>query len=85
MAALLARVQVRDLFDCRQIFTSLKLDSDLLRIGFVAYGGMNRKDWRTVAIDDIDFDTKDLATRLIPTLHGSAVPEEMSPEDLDEC
>ena len=81
LAALVTRTQARDLFDCRRIFTTLKLNSVLLRVGFAAYGGMNRKDWRTVAIDDIGFDAKDLAARLIPTLHGSATPKRMSPED----
>jgi len=81
LAALLARAQVRDLFDCRQIFSSVQLDPELLRIGFVAYGGMNRKDWRTVSIDDIDFEENDLAARLVPTLRGSAIPNDISPED----
>jgi predicted nucleotidyltransferase component of viral defense system len=72
LAALLARTQVRDLFDCQQIFNSVKLNPKLLRIGFVAYGGMNRKDWRTVTIDDIAFDPNDLVNRLIPTLRQSA-------------
>ena len=43
LAALLARTQVRDLFDCRQIFSTVKLNPKLLRIGFVAYGGMNHQ------------------------------------------
>ena len=39
-----------------------------LRIAFVAYGGMNRKDWRTVSLDDVDFDNPELARQLRPTL-----------------
>jgi predicted nucleotidyltransferase component of viral defense system len=74
LAALLARTQARDLFDCRSIAQSLKLDPKLLRIAFVAYGGMNRKDWRKVSINDIAFDPEDLTAKLIPTLYGSAVP-----------
>ena len=74
LAALLARTQARDLFDCRSIAQSLKLDPRLLRIAFVAHGGMNRKDWRKVSINDIAFDPEDLTAKLIPTLYGSAVP-----------
>lgn len=74
LAALIARAQARDLFDCRTIFQSLKLDPKLLRIAFVAYGGMNRKDWREVSINDIAYDPEDLTAKLMPTLHGSAVP-----------
>jgi hypothetical protein len=29
---------------------------------------MNRKDWRTVSADDVDFDAIELARQLIPTL-----------------
>ena len=90
LAALLARTQVRDLFDCRQIFSNIKLDPKLLRIGFVAYGGMNRKDWRTVSIDDVAFGSNDLANSLIPTLRPSAIPvglppEEYAPTLVDQC
>lgn len=77
LAALLARTQARDLFDCRSIAQSLKLDPRLLRIAFVAYGGMNRKDWREVSIDDIAFDPIDLTAKLIPTLYASAVPTDV--------
>ena len=74
LAALLARTQARDLFDCRSIAQSLELDPKLLRIAFVTYGGMNRKDWREVSITDIGFDAEELSAKLIPTLHGSAFP-----------
>ncbi len=74
LAALIARAQARDLFDCRSISQSLNLDPKLLRIAFVAYGGMNRKDWREVSINDIECDPNNLTAKLIPTLHGSAVP-----------
>ena len=66
LSALFSRRQARDLFDCHRI-----LDTDALqrlRIAFVAYGGMNRKDWRTVSVDDVDFDSAELARQLGPTL-----------------
>jgi predicted nucleotidyltransferase component of viral defense system len=79
LAALMARTQARDLFDCRSISQSLELDRGLLRTAFVVYGGMNRKDWRTVSVDDIEFDPDDLAATLVPMLHGAAVPSGVTP------
>jgi predicted nucleotidyltransferase component of viral defense system len=68
LAALLARRQARDLFDSHRILRMDNLDSPRLRIGFVVYGAMNRKDWRTVSADDVDFDAMELARQLVPTL-----------------
>lgn len=54
LAALLARRQVRDLFDSHRILQMDDLDPQRLRIGFVVYGAMNREEWRTVSAEDID-------------------------------
>ncbi len=72
LAALLARGQGRDLFDSHRILRMENLDSHRLRIGFVVYGAMNRKDWRTVSLGDVDFDAMDLARQLVPTLRVNA-------------
>ena len=40
------------------------LRRDWLRIAFVVYGGMNRKDWRTVSLDGVDYDAAELARQL---------------------
>ncbi|MDZ7581223.1 MAG: nucleotidyl transferase AbiEii/AbiGii toxin family protein [Deltaproteobacteria bacterium] len=79
LAALLARGQARDLFDCHRILNIDDLERDRLRIAFVVYGGMNRKDWRTVSIEDLYFDAAELTRQLIPTLHVRAVQEQGSP------
>lgn len=68
LVALLARGQARDLFDSHRILNLADLDLDRLRIAFVVYGGMNRKDWRTVSIKDVIFDEAELTRLLIPTL-----------------
>ncbi len=68
LAALFSRRQARDLFDCHRILDTDALQRKRLRIAFVAYGGMNRKDWRTVSIDDLDFDSADFARKLGPIL-----------------
>jgi len=81
LAALLARGQGRDLFDSHRILRMEGLDPNLLRIGFVVYGAMNRKDWRTVSIEDVNFDAAELARQLIPTLHVREMPEQGSPAE----
>ena len=72
LAALLTRRQARDLFDSHRILRTENLDSHRLRIGFVVYGAMNTKDWRTVSLSDVDFDAMDLARQLVPTLRVNA-------------
>lgn len=49
------------------------LDPSQLRLSFVAYGGMNRKDWRTVSVDDVGFDERELEEQLNPVLSGAAI------------
>jgi len=73
LAALLARRQARDLFDCHRLLQMTNLDPHLLRIGFVVYGAMNRKDWRTVSIKDVEFDAGDLVNQLNPMLRAQTV------------
>lgn len=68
LAALLSRKQARDLFDCHNIFRMNALNTEQLRLAFVLYGAMNRKDWRTVTREDVHFDPDELARQLIPTL-----------------
>jgi hypothetical protein len=68
LAALMARRQARDLFDSHRILRMENLDLQRLRIGFVVYGAMNRKDWREVSVDDVVFDTTELVRQLAPTL-----------------
>jgi predicted nucleotidyltransferase component of viral defense system len=90
LAALLARGQARDLFDCHRILSMDDLEKDWLRVAFVTYGGMNRKDWRTVSIEDVDFDTAELTRLLIPTLHVRETKEQVPPAEygarlLREC
>jgi predicted nucleotidyltransferase component of viral defense system len=68
LAALLSRGQPRDLFDSQQILQMKNLDPQKLRIAFVVYGAMNRKDWRTVSPTDVDFEASQLSRQLIPTL-----------------
>jgi hypothetical protein len=40
-----------------------------------------RKDWRAVSIEDLDFDTAELARLLIPALHVRETKEQVSPAE----
>lgn len=75
LAALFARHQARDLFDCHELFDPEGLDQSKVRAAFIAYGAMNRKDWRTVSLNDVEFDPKELARHLTPTLRSASVQE----------
>jgi len=78
LAALLARRQARDLFDSHGILHMENLDQDRLRTAFVVYGAMNRKDWRTVSIEDVNLDSSEFTRQLIPTLRVKASKEQDS-------
>ncbi len=80
-SALLVRRQARDLFDCHRILNLDELEYDRFRIAFVVYGGMSRKDWRTISIADADFDAAELARQLVPMLNIRAIQEQGSSAD----
>lgn len=68
LAALLARKASRDLFDAHELLTCGRLAPDRLRLGFVLYGAMNRRDWRTLSLDDLGCDARELENQLLPVL-----------------
>lgn len=72
LTALLARHASRDLFDTHQILKRDGLDPQRLRIAFIVYGGINRKDWRTVSTKDVDFEERALEQQLLPLLRKVA-------------
>ena len=74
LVALFARNAARDLFDTRRLLQRPGLDRDRLRLGFVVYGGMNRRDWRTVSIDDVQADHRQVDRQLVSMLRGEDVP-----------
>jgi len=73
LSALLSRRQARDLFDCSNLFRLGGLDRERLRLAFVVYGAMSRKDWRTIAPNDVDFDIADLEQRMLPMLRDTGI------------
>jgi hypothetical protein len=75
LVALLARRSARDLFDAHQLLREARLDAGSLRAGFVAYGGMNRRDWREVSVEDVAFDAAEIRNRLVPLLRSNQLSE----------
>ena len=66
------------------------LDPGLLRIAFVVYGAMARRDWRTASIEDVAFDPRKLAGQLVPALRkrpatGTGGAERYSRKLVDDC
>jgi len=87
LAALLSRKQARDLFDCHRLLHNTDLDNDKLRIAFIVYGAINRKDWRAVSPEDVVFDNDELTRQLVPTLHIDFAEDfvEYGKKLADEC
>jgi hypothetical protein len=80
LAALFGRQASRDLFDARELLRREGLDRRRLRLGFVVYGGSNRQDWRTLAMDMVGTTPKEVDRQLIPMLRGSLAPRRMELE-----
>ncbi|MDK2972040.1 MAG: hypothetical protein PWP23_1795 [Candidatus Sumerlaeota bacterium] len=55
LAALFARSAPRDAFDAVNLLEDPRIDRQKLRLGFVLYGAMSRRDWREVGTRDIVF------------------------------
>lgn len=72
-AALLARMASRDLYDAHRLLTQCQFERDRLRVAFVVYGGINRKDWRTVSRDDVRAAPSEVRNQLAPTLRRDAI------------
>lgn len=80
LAALFGRTASRDLFDMHGLLAAGEFEADRLRLGFVVYGGISRRDWRTVSLDEIQADPLDVERRLLPLLRAGVGP---APADLE--
>jgi len=90
IVALFSRGQARDLFDCHQIFYKCDPDYQKLRLAFVVYGAMNRKDWRTVSLNEVNFNAAELTRQLVPTLRHQSIWTKRNSEEhgkrlVEEC
>lgn len=75
LSALFSRGACRDLFDAHYLFQKISFDARRLRLGFVVYGGASRRDWRTVKIEEITADPRDVERQLVPVLRTDLAPE----------
>jgi len=90
LTALLARDAARDLFDAHQLLTQGGLERGRLRLAFVVYGAMSRKDWRTVSVDGLKFNPGEVGTQLLPLLRREFLskidqPAEWARRLIEEC
>jgi predicted nucleotidyltransferase component of viral defense system len=90
LVALLSRKQARDLFDGHRLLQLKELDSNRLRVAFVVYGAMSRKDWRSVTVGNLDFDADELERHLVPLLRmdmlkGQKDPGRFGRKLIEEC
>lgn len=77
LAALFSRDQARDLFDAHKLLNhDYKIKQEDLRLAFVIYGAMNRKDWRTISLEDISFTANELKQKLFPVLRQNLLPQQ---------
>jgi predicted nucleotidyltransferase component of viral defense system len=80
LCALLSRQTGRDLFDAHQLLTKKILRREHLRLAFVVYGAMNRKDWRTVSEKDISYSANNLMNELAPFTRFTVTGDIQDPE-----
>jgi len=78
LAAAFSRKKSRDLFDLRALLDSSVIDMERLRLGFVVYGGMSRKDWREIVVADLDTTPADVEAQLSPMLRRDLAPSRAS-------
>jgi predicted nucleotidyltransferase component of viral defense system len=74
LAALFGRNASRDLFDVCTLLREQTLDGPRLRLGFVVYGGANRRDWREITLEDLRVAPREVEQQLIPMLRADLVP-----------
>jgi len=74
LAALFSRSASRDVFDVVRLFEQPTLDRLKLRLAFVVYGAMSRRDFRCVTVDEIEMLPRDAESELFPLLRRDLVP-----------
>ena len=57
------------------------LDALQSHIAFIVYGAMNRKDWRTVSIEDVNVNETELTRQLVPVLRLGTIPRDSDSEE----
>ena len=65
LVALFDRHAARDLFDARRILSIEGLDWKHIKAAFLAFGACARRDWRTISVDTIKGDPRELRQKLM--------------------
>lgn len=73
LKALFSRHSSRDLFDAYLLLQDKHLDLKKLRIAFIVYGGMSRTDWRTIRIEQINYEWIEFKNMLLPMLKHNEI------------
>lgn len=68
LSALFNRTAARDLFDAHYLLKHLSTEPARLRLAFVLYGAMGKRDWRTIDPSDIQPDYEEASRQLFPLL-----------------
>lgn len=84
MAALFARSAPRDVFDAVELLADPRIEDEKLRLGFVAYGAMSRKDWRGIRVEDIACDAGGFRNEVAVLLGGGVGREPIDPKAIEE-
>ena len=88
LAALFSRKASRDLFDVHWLLNQANLDINKLRFGFMLYGAMNRRDWRTISQADLSYEPREVANQLFAVLNSRiryALKEDWPQKLLENC
>ena len=71
LTALVSRSASRDLFDAHRLLSDKRLDREKLRLAFVMYGAMSRKDLRLIRANQLSYDWSELCNMLLPMLSNT--------------
>lgn len=85
LAALFARHAPRDVFDTFLLLRDPRIDREKLRRGFVVYGAMSRRDWRTIEIGELDDSMERFEQEVSVLLRSGDAHTFSSVEILDGC
>jgi hypothetical protein len=86
LTAAFSRNAARDLFDISQFVKNIEsFDLDKIRLGFIVFGAMNRKNWLEINEETIKINEQEIEHQLIPLLRKnlSETEKEMLHKDIE--
>jgi hypothetical protein len=86
LTAAFSRNAARDLFDISQFVKNIEsFDLDKIRLGFLVFGAMNRKNWLEINEETIKINEQEIEHQLIPLLRKnlSETEKEMLHKDIE--